>query len=47
MKRKMKEYIVTIISRKQKIVTHRPRIKASCNKHYKFEQHMMKEIIDV
>ena len=29
------------------IVTHRPRIKALCNKHYKFEQHMMKEIIDV
>lgn len=29
------------------IVIHRPRIKALCNKHYKFEQHMMKEIIDV
>lgn len=29
------------------IVTHRPRIKALCNKHYKFEEHMMKEIIDV
>lgn len=29
------------------IVTHIPRIKALCNKHYKFEEHIMKEIIDV
>lgn len=27
------------------IVTHRPKLKQLCNKHYKFENHMMKEII--
>ena len=29
------------------IVTHRPKIKELCNKHYKFENHMMKEQIIV
>jgi ABC-type bacteriocin/lantibiotic exporter with double-glycine peptidase domain len=29
------------------IVTHRPRLKELCNKHYIFENHMMKEIISV
>jgi ABC-type multidrug transport system fused ATPase/permease subunit len=29
------------------IVTHRPKIKELCNKHYKFENHMMKELITV
>lgn len=29
------------------IVTHRPRIKELCNKHYVFEEHMMKEIVNV
>lgn len=29
------------------IVTHRPRLKDLCNKHYVFEQHMMKEVISV
>lgn len=29
------------------IVTHRPRLKQLCNKHYVFENHMMKEIIKV
>lgn len=29
------------------IVTHRPRIKELCNKHYVFEEHIMKEIIDI
>ncbi len=29
------------------IVTHRPRIKELCNKHYKFENHMMKELITI
>ena len=29
------------------IVTHRPRIKELCNKHYVFESHIMKEIINV
>jgi ABC-type bacteriocin/lantibiotic exporter with double-glycine peptidase domain len=29
------------------IVTHRPKIKELCNKHYKFENHMMKEIVNV
>ncbi len=29
------------------IVTHRPKIKELCNKHYEFENHMMKEIINV
>ena len=28
------------------IVTHRPKLKELCNKHYIFEQHMMKEIIN-
>ena len=27
------------------IVTHRPKIKELCNRHYKFENHMMKELI--
>ena len=27
------------------IITHRPRITKLCNKHYKFENHMMKEIM--
>ena len=29
------------------IVTHRPRLKELCNKHYVFENHIMKEIIKV
>ena len=29
------------------IVTHRPRLKDLCNKHYVFEHHMMKEEINV
>ena len=29
------------------IVTHRPKIKELCNRHYKFENHMMKELIRV
>ncbi len=29
------------------IVTHRPRLKELCNKHYVFENHMMKEVINV
>ena len=29
------------------IVTHRPKLKELCNKHYVFENHMMKEIIEV
>ena len=29
------------------IVTHKPRIKELCNRHYKFENHMMKEVIKV
>ena len=29
------------------IVTHRPRIKELCNKHYVFENHMMKEMVNV
>ena len=29
------------------IVTHRPRIKELCNKHYVFEDHMMKEMVNV
>lgn len=29
------------------IVTHRPRLKESCNKHYVFENHMMKETVSV
>ena len=29
------------------IVTHRPRLKELCNKHYVFENHIMKEIINV
>ena len=28
------------------IVTHRPRLKKLCNKHYVFENHMMKEVIN-
>lgn len=28
------------------IVTHRPRLKDLCNKHYVFEHHMMKEVIN-
>lgn len=27
------------------IVTHRPKIKELCNRHYKFENHMMKELL--
>lgn len=30
-----------------KIVTHRPKLKELCNKHYVFEHHMMKEVIKV
>lgn len=29
------------------IVTHRPKLKELCNKHYSFDNHMMKEIITV
>ena len=29
------------------IVTHRPKLKELCNKHYVFEEHMMKELINV
>ena len=29
------------------IVTHRPKLEELCNKHYKFENHMMKEIVNV
>ena len=29
------------------IVTHRPRLKELCNKHYIFENHMMKETVSV
>ena len=29
------------------IVTHRPRLKQLCNKHYVFEDHMMKELVGV
>ena len=29
------------------IVTHRPKIKELCNRHYKFENHMLKEIINL
>lgn len=29
------------------IVTHRPKLKDLCNKHYKFEGHMMKEVLNV
>lgn len=29
------------------IVTHRPKLKELCNKHYRFESHMMKEVISV
>ena len=29
------------------IVTHRPKLKELCNKHYLFENHMMKEIVNV
>lgn len=29
------------------IVTHRPQLKRLCNRHYVFEQHMMKETINV
>lgn len=29
------------------IVTHRPRLKELCNKHYVFEEHMMKEVVNV
>ncbi len=29
------------------IVTHRPRVKELCNKHYVFEEHMMKEVVKV
>lgn len=29
------------------IVTHRPRLKELCNKHYIFEDHMMKEVLKV
>ena len=28
------------------IVTHRPRLEKLCNKHYVFENHMMKEVIN-
>lgn len=28
------------------IITHRPRLERICNKHYVFENHMMKEILD-
>ena len=27
------------------IITHRPKIKELCNRHYVFEEHMMKEVI--
>ena len=29
------------------IVTHRPRLEQLCNKHYVFEEHMMKEVIKI
>ena len=29
------------------IVTHRPRLKELCNKHYVFEEHMMKELVTI
>lgn len=29
------------------IVTHKPKLKELCNKHYSFDNHMMKEIITV
>lgn len=29
------------------IVTHRPKLKELCNKHYLFEDHMMKEVVEV
>ena len=29
------------------IVTHRPKLKELCNKHYLFDNHMMKEVITV
>lgn len=29
------------------IVTHRPRLKDLCNKHYVFEHHMMKEVVNI
>ncbi|MBQ2938681.1 MAG: ABC transporter ATP-binding protein [Clostridia bacterium] len=29
------------------IVTHRPRIKELCNRHYKFENHIMKEVVNI
>ncbi len=29
------------------IVTHRPKLKDLCNKHYKFEEHMMKEVVNI
>lgn len=29
------------------IVTHRPKLKELCNKHYIFEEHMMKEVVNV
>ena len=29
------------------IITHRPKIAELCNRHYVFEEHMMKELIKV
>ena len=29
------------------IVTHRPRLEQLCNKHYVFEEHMMKEVVKI
>ena len=29
------------------IVTHRPKLKELCNKHYIFEEHIMKEVVNV
>lgn len=29
------------------IVTHRPKLKELCNKHYVFENHMMKEVVAI
>jgi len=29
------------------IVTHRPKLKELCNKHYVFEEHMMKELVSI
>ena len=42
-----KEQIIRGKNKTYVIVTHRPQLKRLCSRHYVFEHHMMKEIVNV